>query len=64
MRRNYCRKGPQKPQKTVVVSSLWLDSFRPSAFVGLRRDQQGERYTGTALKIFVFFVFFVVILFQ
>jgi hypothetical protein len=27
-----------------VVSSLRLDSIRPSAFVGLRRDKQAERY--------------------
>jgi hypothetical protein len=32
MRRDYCRKESQKPQKKViVVSSLWLDSFRPQA---------------------------------
>jgi hypothetical protein len=27
-----------------VVSSLRLDSFRTSAFVGLRRDKQAEHY--------------------
>jgi ribonuclease HIII len=43
MCRNYCRKESQKPQKTVVVSSLWLDSFRP----------QAERYNGTSENLCV-----------